>query len=68
MVHLDPWYRYNIEKIKDLDMNIKHERINIVDYLETDEFGDLKKNIEIVERIPDNISYNFYLNIKNIIA
>lgn len=38
---LDPWYRFILEKVKDVDMDIKHTLVKGVEFYERDEFDDL---------------------------
>lgn len=40
ILNLDFWYRFILEKVKGIDMRIKHEMIHIADVFEFDEFGD----------------------------
>lgn len=62
IISLEPWYRYVLEKTKPFSsdqMNIKNEIIDIVEYLEKDEFGD-RELLSIVERVDPSYDYDFY--------
>ena len=59
IISLDAWYNFLLEYTKGIDMNIKKEKFNMVDIIESDEWGDkpLRKMCSIVE--PD-YDYDFY--------
>jgi hypothetical protein len=59
IISLDPWYQFVLEKTQGIEMNIKHEIIDIVEYLEKDEFGD-REPLPIVERVDYSYDYDFY--------
>jgi len=59
IISLEPWYQFVLEKTKGIEMNIKHEIIDIVEYLEADEFGD-RELLNIVERVDYTYDYDFY--------
>lgn len=59
IISLEPWYRFALEKTKNIPMNIKHEMIDIIEYLEKDEFGD-RELLQIVERVDFDYDYDFY--------
>jgi len=59
IISLEPWYRFVLEKTKGVEMNIKHEIIDIVEYMEMDSFGD-RELLSIVERVDHSYDYDFY--------
>lgn len=59
IISLEPWYRYVLEKTKGVDMSIKKQIIDIVDYRPMDEFGD-RDLPTIVERVDESYEYDFY--------
>lgn len=60
IISLDPWYRYILEKVKDIDMKIKHEFLHPIKYFEMDEFGDLEHLPKPIIKIEPDIEYDFY--------
>lgn len=56
----DPIYHCVLEKVKGIDMKIKHESIDIITYAETDEFGDPKSLQEAIIFDEDKLDYDFY--------
>ena len=59
IISLEEWYQFILEKTKNIDMNIKHELIDVLEYFKKDEFGDREKN-SVVERIDYKYEYDFY--------
>lgn len=59
ILNLDFWYRYMVDKVKGIDMRIKHEMFDLADVLEADEFGD--RPLMIPATIVDiEDDYDFY--------
>ena len=58
-MNLDFWYRFMVEKVKGVDMRIKHEMFDIGEIVKCDEWGDkpLRQVAQIVD-IEDD--YDFY--------
>ena len=59
IISLEPWYQFILEKTKGIDMEIKHELIDVVDHLKMDEFGD-REPLTIVDRIDYQYEFDFY--------
>ena len=59
MISLDAWYRYCLEKLYNIDMPIKHQKYQLVDLVERDEFGDIEKPL-LCESIEPEFDYDFY--------
>lgn len=61
MVSFDPIFRCVADKVKDIPMIIKQERINAIEFLERDEFGDIKDEdlIKGIEFEEDDMEYDF---------
>jgi len=59
IVSLEPWYRFILEKTKGIDMLVKHELLDVVDYRKEDEFGE-RELPTIVDRIDYAYEYDFY--------
>lgn len=55
IVSLDAWYRFALEKVKNIDMKIKREVIEPVSFVKADEFGDVPewKVVEFVEPLTE---------------
>lgn len=76
IVSLDAWYRYILNKVDGIDMDVKKALTNPTRYLEPDEFGE-KEKIKIMEYVEDLTDYDFHndeliqvekaINIMNII-
>lgn len=62
IVSLDGWYRYAVNKLKDIDMPIKHIKTDLISFTEPDEFGDYvnvpQRNFEYEETTMP--SYDFF--------
>lgn len=59
IISLEPWYQFLLEKTKGVPMEIKQELIDVVSYLEMDEFGD-RETLDVVERVDHSYDYDFY--------
>ena len=59
MVSLDGWYRFILDKVDGIDMDIKKTLINPINYLEEDEFGD-KEKIKIMDYVENLTDYDFH--------
>lgn len=56
----DAIYHCILEKVKYIDMPIKHEAIDIIKFVENDEFGDPKSLIEAITFEDNELDYDFY--------
>lgn len=59
IVSLDAWYRYVLQKVYNVPMEIKRHLYNPVEYIKADEFGE-KKLIKPVEDVEQEYEYDFY--------
>lgn len=59
IISLDAWYHYILEKIKDIPMEIKYQKIDVIERFNMDEFGDVD-NVNVIERIEQKYDYDFY--------
>ena len=59
IISFDPWYRFVLEKVKDVPMKIKKEVLRPISFLETDEFGDADK-LKVIDFVEDDQEYNFF--------
>lgn len=59
IISLDAWYRYILDKVIDIDMNIKHELTDLVKKIKVDEFGDVDLEPLFTE-IEAPTDYSFY--------
>ena len=59
MVSLDGWYRFILDKVDGIDMNIKKTLINPINYLDEDEFGD-KEKIKIMDYVENLTDFDFH--------
>ena len=55
IISLDGWYRFVLEKVKNIDMRIKQEIINPIYFIKADEFGDrdLVKAVEFAKPLTE---------------
>lgn len=60
ILSVDPWFRYVLDKVKDIDMDIKHDKIDVIRHLKKDEFGDILDAEPPYTRVEDEYDYNFY--------
>lgn len=60
IISVDAWFRYVLNLVKDEDLDIKHELIDVVKYLKKDEFGDIINEEPVITRVDDEYDYNFY--------
>ena len=58
-VSFDPWYRFTLDKVVNIPMAIKKKKLNILNFLKTDEFGDANK-LDVISFDEDDQDYNFY--------
>lgn len=59
MVSLDGWYRFILDKVDGVDMDIKKTLINPINYLDEDEFGD-KEKIKIMDYVENLTDFDFH--------
>ena len=60
ILSVDPWFRYVLDKVKDIDMDLKHDMIDVIKHLKVDEFGDILDATPPYTRVEDDYHYNFY--------
>ena len=60
ILSVDPWFRYVLDKVKDIDMDLKHDMIDVIKHLKVDEFGDILDATPPYTRVEDDYDYNFY--------
>lgn len=58
MVSLDGWYRFILDKVDGIDMEIKRTLIDPISYLEQDEFGETEK-LKVIEYVDDLTDFDF---------
>ena len=58
IVSFESWYRFLQPFTRGIDMPIKHQQINVIEYIEADEFGDLPK-IEPIKIVDYEYEYDF---------
>ena len=56
----DAIYHCILEKVKYIDMPIKHESIDIIKFVDNDEYGDPKSLMEAIVFDDDELDYDFY--------
>lgn len=59
ILSFDPWYRFVLDKVKDIPMVIKHQKLRPIAFLDVDEFGDADK-LQVIDILEDDQDYNFY--------
>lgn len=59
IISFDAWYRFILGKTYNIDMPLKHQRRNMVDIIERDEFCDLPMR-EMVKIVEPPMDYDFY--------
>ena len=62
IISMDGWYRYILENVKGIDMNILHQKVDLFDLIEFDEFGDLTDDSysKLYEKVEPKLDYDFY--------
>ena len=60
MPSVDGWYRFVLDKVKDVDMTVKHERLNAFTFLNKDEFGDPTEYFAGITFEEPDTEYDFY--------
>ena len=58
-VSLDAWYRYVLDRVYNIPMNIKRERFRMLDFVDADEWGDRPKKL-MYELVEPKYDYDFY--------
>ena len=59
ILSLDAWYRFVLEYVYNIDMDIKKEKFDMIDIVDADEFGDRPLR-EMCTLIEPQFDYNFY--------
>lgn len=60
IISMDAWYRYILENVKGMDMEITKYKIDPISFIKFDEFDDLEKLPQIVTFVEPNLDYDFY--------
>lgn len=62
IISMDAWYRYILENVKGIDMNILHQKSDLFDIIKFDEFGDLVDDSyrNLYEIVEPKLDYDFY--------
>lgn len=60
IISLDPWYRYTLDKVYDIPMQIKKHLYKPIIKRQYDEFGDCINLVKPIERIEPVLDYDFY--------
>lgn len=56
-VYLNPWYKYILDKVYDLPMDIKYMKLDVIEVLDDIE---LENSLPVVEFLEPEYDYNFY--------
>ena len=59
IVSFDAWYQYNLKKYDKIDFKLLKVRVDLVEQLEKDEFGDIPP-VPLIEEVSPLLDYDFY--------